>query len=117
MSVQTGIDLSADFHTYGVLWEEGLVVWYIDGREVRRLAGVRVSDEPMNIMANQQRALSQRHLKLITSEPGRNVKNFFRRLRNGVTHDVYPHEPRQRRGDHGSARYVRTLAQGIRPVR
>ena len=51
MSVQTGIDLSADFHTYGVLWEEGLVVWYIDGREVRRLAGVRVSDEPMNIIA------------------------------------------------------------------
>jgi len=44
-------DLSADFHTYGVLWEPGLIVWYIDGEEVRRLTGVRVSDEPMNIVA------------------------------------------------------------------
>lgn len=43
-------DLSADFHTYGVLWEPELVVWYIDGVEVRRLEGVRVSDEPMNIV-------------------------------------------------------------------
>ena len=44
-------NLSADFHTYGVLWEPGLIVWYIDGNEVRRLTGVRVSDEPMNIIA------------------------------------------------------------------
>ena len=44
-------DLTAGFHTYGVLWEPGLVVWYIDGQEVRRITGVRVSDEPMNIIA------------------------------------------------------------------
>ena len=43
-------DLSEDFHTYGVLWEPELVIWYIDGVEVRRLEGVRVSDEPMNIV-------------------------------------------------------------------
>ncbi len=42
---------SSGFHTYGVLWEEGLVVWYIDGVEVRRITGPRVSDEPMNIIA------------------------------------------------------------------
>ncbi len=47
----TGSNLSAGFHTYSVLWEPGLVVWYIDGEEVRRLTGVRVSDEPMNIIA------------------------------------------------------------------
>ena len=52
METNTGIDLSADFHTYGVLWEKGLIVWYIDGAEVRRLSGVRVSDEPMNIIAH-----------------------------------------------------------------
>ena len=43
-------NLSAAFHTYGVLWEPELVVWYIDGVEVRRLIGPRVSDEPMNII-------------------------------------------------------------------
>jgi len=51
METATNIDLSADFHTYGVLWEPGLVVWTIDGVEVRRMAGTRVSDEPMNIIA------------------------------------------------------------------
>ena len=43
-------DLSSDFHTYSVLWEPELVIWYIDGVEVRRIEGVRVSDEPMNIV-------------------------------------------------------------------
>jgi len=46
-----GFDLSSEFRTYSVLWEPGLVVWYIDGIEVRRLTGVRISDEPMNIIA------------------------------------------------------------------
>ena len=52
MATDTGSDLGADFHTYGVLWEEELVVWYIDGVEVRRITGPRVSDEPMNIIAH-----------------------------------------------------------------
>ncbi len=46
-----GFDLSSDFHTFSVLWEPGLVIWYIDGNEVRRLSGIRISDEPMNIIA------------------------------------------------------------------
>ena len=50
METVANIDLSADFHQFGVLWEQGLVVWYIDGVEVRRLTGPRVSDEPMNII-------------------------------------------------------------------
>ncbi len=52
METATDINLSSGFHNYGVLWEPGLVVWYIDGAEVRRLTGVRVSDEPMNIIAH-----------------------------------------------------------------
>ena len=51
METQYGSDLGAGFHTYSVLWEPGLIVWYIDGSEVRRITGVRVSDEPMNIIA------------------------------------------------------------------
>lgn len=51
METVVGFDLSSDFHKFGVLWEPGLVVWYIDGNEVRRLTGPRVSDEPMNIIA------------------------------------------------------------------
>lgn len=44
-------ELSSDFHTFSVLWEPELIIWYIDGTEVRRLEGVRVSDEPMNIVS------------------------------------------------------------------
>lgn len=43
-------DLSADFHTYGVLWEPGFVAWYIDGEEIQRMSGPSVPDEPMNII-------------------------------------------------------------------
>ncbi len=52
MEHNAGFDLSADFHTYSVLWEPELVIWYIDGVEVRRMVGPRVSDEPMNIVAH-----------------------------------------------------------------
>ena len=52
MATDVGSDLGSEFHTYGVLWEEELMVWYIDGVEVRRITGPRVSDEPMNIIAH-----------------------------------------------------------------
>lgn len=51
METVTGVDMSQGFHTYGVLWEEELVIWYVDGQEVQRITGPRVSDEPMNIIA------------------------------------------------------------------
>lgn len=51
METVTGTDMSQGFHTYGVLWEEELVIWYVDGQEVQRITGPRVSDEPMNIIA------------------------------------------------------------------
>ena len=39
-----------DFHTFGVLWEPQLVIWYIDGVEVRRLTGPQIARQPMNIV-------------------------------------------------------------------
>lgn len=39
-----------EWHTFGVLWEPQLVIWYIDGREVKRLSGPQVSRQPMNIV-------------------------------------------------------------------
>lgn len=51
MEHNASTNLSDGFHTYSVLWEPELVVWYIDGVEVQRLIGPRVSDEPMNLIA------------------------------------------------------------------
>jgi len=45
-----GTYADGDWHTFGVLWEPQLVVWYIDGREIKRLAGPQVSRQPMNIV-------------------------------------------------------------------
>lgn len=42
-------DLS-EFHTYGVLWEPNLVIWYIDGEEVQRMTGPQVARQSMNII-------------------------------------------------------------------
>lgn len=39
------------FHTFGALWEPGLVVWYIDGVEVRRIHGPQVGRQRMNVIA------------------------------------------------------------------
>lgn len=46
----TGELYSEDYHTYGVLWEPQLVIWYIDGIEVKRMTGPMVSRQPMNIV-------------------------------------------------------------------
>ncbi len=39
-----------EFHTFSALWEPNLVIWYIDGVEVRRIDGPMVSQQPMNII-------------------------------------------------------------------
>lgn len=39
-----------EWHTFGVLWEPQLVIWYIDGVEVKRMFGPQVSRRPMNIV-------------------------------------------------------------------
>ena len=46
-----GVDYSAGFHTYSVSWEPEEIIWYIDGVEVQRIVGPRVSDEKMHIVA------------------------------------------------------------------
>lgn len=48
-SVADHKDLS-QFHTYGVLWEPNLVIWYIDGEEVQRMTGPQVARQSMNII-------------------------------------------------------------------
>jgi beta-glucanase (GH16 family) len=39
-----------EWHTFGVLWEPQLVMWYINGVEVKRLFGPQVARQPMNIV-------------------------------------------------------------------
>lgn len=51
MKVETE-NLSAGFHDYAVRWEPELVVWYLDGVEVQRIVGPRVSDEAMHIVSH-----------------------------------------------------------------
>ncbi|MBX2837008.1 MAG: family 16 glycosylhydrolase [Gammaproteobacteria bacterium] len=41
---------SDGYHTYGVLWEPQLVIWYIDGVEIKRMTGPMVGRQPMNIV-------------------------------------------------------------------
>jgi len=47
----TGEKFAEDFHTFGVLWEPQLVIWYVDGKEVQRMTGPQVSRQRMNIVA------------------------------------------------------------------
>jgi len=34
----TAVDLSKDYHLYGLQWTDSELIWYFDGREVRRLS-------------------------------------------------------------------------------
>ncbi len=45
-------DFSADFHTYGVEWTPGRIIWSVDGRETYRVEGDDVSSEQMYLLAN-----------------------------------------------------------------
>ncbi len=45
-----GTKFDEDFHTFGVLWEPQLVIWYIDGREIKRMTGPQVGRQQMNIV-------------------------------------------------------------------
>ncbi|MBX2885679.1 MAG: family 16 glycosylhydrolase [Granulosicoccus sp.] len=45
-------DFSTDFHTYAVIWEEDLIVYYLDGIETHRITGDSVSSEQMYLLAN-----------------------------------------------------------------
>lgn len=46
-----GTKFDEDFHTFGVLWEPQLIIWYVDGREIKRITGPQVGRRQMNIVA------------------------------------------------------------------
>ena len=47
-----GPDFTSDFHTFGMKWEPGKIVWYVDGKEVNRYESGSVSNEDMYIIVN-----------------------------------------------------------------
>jgi beta-glucanase (GH16 family) len=48
-----GPDLSADWHTYGLDWEPGALVWYVDGVECWRYTNdAAIPAQPMYLLAN-----------------------------------------------------------------
>lgn len=48
-----GLDFAADFHTYGFLWSESALVWYIDGVERHRVTrAAEIPDTPMYMLLN-----------------------------------------------------------------
>jgi len=47
-----GPDYSADFHTYAVRWEPGVLVWLVDGVERNRYDSGNVSHEDMYLLLN-----------------------------------------------------------------
>ncbi|MBX2838561.1 MAG: family 16 glycosylhydrolase [Gammaproteobacteria bacterium] len=47
-----GPDYSADFHTYGMKWEPGRILWFIDGVERARFENGNVSWEEMYLLVN-----------------------------------------------------------------
>lgn len=47
-----GPDFTAGYHTFGVDWQPGLLVYYIDGIERARVSNSFIPSEPMYILAN-----------------------------------------------------------------
>ncbi len=45
-------DFSQGFHTFGVKWHPGQIIWYVDGVAVRTLEGPEVSLQLMYLLAN-----------------------------------------------------------------
>jgi beta-glucanase (GH16 family) len=45
-------DWSNDYHVFAVDWRPNLIVWYIDGKEVKRLSGPHVANMPMFMLLN-----------------------------------------------------------------
>ena len=47
-----GIDYTADFHTFGVEWKPGTIIYFVDGIEVHRVTDPKVSQQSMYVIAN-----------------------------------------------------------------
>ena len=51
--VDTGVNLWQNFHTYGADWEPDAIVWYFDGKPIKRFARQRwIPDKPMAVILN-----------------------------------------------------------------
>ena len=48
----TGPDFSAGWHTFGVDWQPGSLVWYVDGVERWRFTGAAVTAAPQRLLLN-----------------------------------------------------------------
>jgi beta-glucanase (GH16 family) len=50
---EDGFSHSKEFHTYGLLWEPGKIVWFIDGIERSRFTDTHaIVNEPMYLLIN-----------------------------------------------------------------
>ena len=47
-----GIDYTAEFHTFGVEWKPGTIIYFVDGIEVHRVTDPKVSQQTMYVIAN-----------------------------------------------------------------
>ncbi len=48
----SGSDYANDFHTYGMRWEPGRIIWYVDGQETNRYENDNVASEDMYLLVN-----------------------------------------------------------------
>jgi serralysin len=46
----SGIDLTADFHTYGMLWTATQITWYLDGRVMTSTPVYDSTNQPMFLL-------------------------------------------------------------------
>ena len=73
--VDTGVDLTAAFHTYAIDWQPGKsITWYVDGKQMAQVtsAQVPIPNEPMEVILNNQVANSNTsgwHTTLDSSTP------------------------------------------------
>ncbi|MER8527674.1 MULTISPECIES: family 16 glycosylhydrolase [unclassified Mesorhizobium] len=54
-SIDTGTDLTAGFHTYGINWVPGQsITWYLDGHQMAQVTSAQapIPDEPMELIMN-----------------------------------------------------------------
>jgi len=51
-TARSSSDLTAGYHTYGLLWKPHSLTWYLDGKVVDRYTGSHVPQQPMYLLAN-----------------------------------------------------------------
>ena len=80
-TARSSADLTAGYHTYGLLWKPNSLTWYLDGKVVDRYTGSHVPDQPMYLLANlaiDGKAPSREHLQ---HQLGRDLPIALRTLR------------------------------------